>query len=74
MLDFSDNTTNRDGKAIIKSISGFFKLIFPNMEIDTNIAQEIVDFCVELRQYIINERFELYKNSEDERQIKVMVI
>jgi ATP-dependent Lon protease len=73
MLDFSDNTTNRDSKAIIKSISGFFKLIFPNMEIDRDIAEEIVDFCVELRQYIINERFELYGNQEDQRILSVRV-
>ena len=73
MLDFSDNTTNRDGKAIIKSISGFFKLIFPNMVIDREVDQEIVNFCVELRQYIINERFELYGNQEDQRILCVRV-
>lgn len=74
MMEFSQNTTNRDEKAIIKSISGFFKLIFPDMNIDTDIAQEIVDFCVKLRQYIINERFELYGNGEDMRRIEVRVI
>jgi len=74
MLEFSHNTTNRDEKAIIKNISGFFKLIFPNMKIDKEIAQEVVDYSVELRQYIINERFKLYENSEDERQLKVSVV
>lgn len=74
MLEFSQNTTNRDEKAIIKNISGFFKLIFPDMKIDADVAQEIIDFCVELRQYIINERFELYGNGEDERKIEVRVV
>lgn len=74
MLDFSQNTTNRDEKAIIKNISGFFKLIFPDMKIDADVAQEVVNFCVELRQYIINERFELYGNGEDERKLEVRVV
>jgi len=74
MLEFSQNTTNRDEKAIIKNISGFFKLIFPDMKIDADEAQEVVNFCVELRQYIINERFELYGNGEDERKLEVKVI
>lgn len=71
MLVFSNKTTNRDEKAIIKSISGFIKLVFPNMKVDTNVIQEIIDFSVELRQYIINERFELYGNLEDQRIITV---
>lgn len=74
MLEFSQNTTNRDEKAIIKSISGFFKLLFPNMDTDKDISQEIVDYCVELRQYIIDERYELYGNIEDKRQIKVRLV
>jgi hypothetical protein len=44
------------------------------MNIDTDIAQEIVDFCVELRQYIIDERFELYGNGEDMRRIEVRLV
>jgi len=74
MLEFSQNTTNRDEKAIIKNISGFFKLIFPDMKIDAHVAQEVVNFCVELRQYIINERFELYGNGEDERKLEVRLV
>jgi len=73
-LEFSQNTTNRDEKAIIKNISGFFKLIFPDMKIDADVAQEVVNFCVELRQYIINERFELYGNGEDERKLEVRLV
>lgn len=74
MLEFSENTTNRDGKAIIKSITGFFKLVFPDMNIDNYIAQEIINYCVELRQYIINERYELYGNEEDMRKIEVRLV
>lgn len=74
MLEFSQNTSNRDEKAIIKNISGFFKLIFPDMKIDADVAQEVVNFCVELRQYIINERFELYGNGEDERKLEVRLV
>ena len=74
MLEFSKNTTNRDEKAIIKSISGLIKLIFPNMSIDNLVMQEIIDFSVELRQYIIDERFALYGNIEDKRQLEVRVI
>lgn len=74
MLEFSQDTTNRDEKAIIKNISGFFKLIFPDMRIDSDVAQEVVNYCVELRQYIINERFELYGNGEDERQLEARLV
>lgn len=74
MLEFSQNTTNRDGKAIVKNISGFFKIIFPDMNIDVGIAQEIVNYCVELRQYIINERYDLYGNSDDLRQLDVRLV
>ena len=74
MIEFSQNTTNRDEKAIIKNISGFFKLIFPNMKIDTEVVQEIVNYCVELRQYIVNERFALYGNRDDERELKVRLV
>lgn len=74
MLEFSENTTNRDGKAIIKSITGFFKLVFPDMNIDNYIAQEIINYCVELRQYIINERYELYGSEEDMRKIELRLI
>jgi len=74
MLEFSQNTTNRDEKAIIKNISGFFKIIFPDMNIDNDIAQEIIDYCVELRQYIINERYELYVNNDDSRQLAVRLV
>lgn len=74
MLEFSLNTTNRDGKAIVKNISGFFKIIFPDMNIDEGIAQEIVNYCVELRQYIIDERYSLYGNDEDLRQLEVRLV
>jgi len=74
MLEFSQNTTNRDEKAIIKNISGFFKLLFPDMQIDKNVALEVTDYCVELRQYIINERFELYGNVDDKRQLEVRLV
>lgn len=74
MLEFSENTTNRDGKAIIKSVTGFFKLVFPDMNIDNYIAQQIINYCVELRQYIINERYALYGNEEDLRQLEVRLV
>lgn len=74
MLEFSENTTNRDGKAIIKSVTGFFKLVFPDMNIDNYIAQQIINYCVELRQYIINERYTLYGNEEDLRQLEVRLV
>ena len=74
MLEFSQNTTNRDEKAIIKNISGFFKLVFPDMKIDIHVAQHIVDYCVELRQYIIDERFEIYGNGEDDRKLDVRLV
>lgn len=74
MLEFSQNSTNRDEKAIIKNISGFFKLVFPDMQIDLDVAQKVVDYCVEIRQYVINERFELYGNADDKRQLEVRVV
>jgi len=75
MIEFSANTTNRDSKAIIKSTSGFFKLIFPNIdEIDIVVAQEILNYCVELRQYIINEKYTLYRKSEDMRKLNATLV
>lgn len=44
------------------------------MNIDNYIAQEIINYCVELRQYIINERYELYGNEEDMRKIEVRLV
>jgi ATP-dependent Lon protease len=73
MLEFSKETTNRDGKAIVKSISGFLKLIFPHGEYDEAVLKEIASFAVELRQYIIDERFEMYRNRDDIRKLSVEV-
>lgn len=75
MLEFSNNATNRDSKAIVKNISGYFKLIFPSLvKIDQVEGQNIVNYCVELRQYIIDERFDLYGNSDDKRQLHAKLI
>lgn len=70
MLDFSSETTNRDEKAIVKSLSGYIKLIFPDNNIDKTVFQEIIDIAIEMRQNIINERFELYGNNDDKRVLK----
>ena len=73
MLLFSNETTNRDGKAIVKTICGLLKLIFPHGDHDKNYLQEILNFAVEMRQYIIDERFEMYRNRDDIRKLKVEV-
>jgi len=73
MLLFSSDTTNRDGKAIVKTVTGLLKLIFPHSEYDKSILQEILDFAVEMRQYIIDEKFEMYRNRDDIRKLKVEV-
>lgn len=69
ILEFSQ-TTNRDDKAIIKSVSGLLKLIFPHGIYD-DCLQEVVDYATEMRQYIINERFNIHQNRDDDRQLKV---
>lgn len=71
ILEFSAETTNRDGKAIIKSICGLLKLLFPNGDFDGEYMQDILDFAVEMRQYIIDEKFELYRNRDDVRKLSV---
>lgn len=70
-LEFSNNTTNRDGKAIVKTISGLMKLIFPDGKFDNDFVQEILDFAVELRQYILDKRFDIYGNNDDMRKLEV---
>lgn len=74
MIEFSKNTTNRDEKAILKTVSGLLKLTFPNNRFDQDIAQEIIDFAVELRQLIINQRFSLYGNKDDARELSAVFI
>jgi predicted ATP-dependent Lon-type protease len=70
-LQFSNNTTNRDGKAIVKTISGLMKLIFPDGKFDNDFVQEILDFAVEMRQYILDKRFDIYGNNDDMRKLEV---
>ena len=70
-LQFSNNTTNRDGKAIVKTIAGLMKLIFPDGKFDNDFVQEILDFAVEMRQYIVDKRFDIYGNIDDMRKLKV---
>lgn len=69
-LEFSNNTTNRDGKAIVKTISGLMKLIFPDGKFDNDFIQEILDFAVEMRQYILDKRYEIYGNNDDMRKLE----
>lgn len=69
-LQFSNNTTNRDGKAIVKTIAGLMKLIFPDGKYDNEFVQEILDFAVELRQYIVDKRFDIYGNIDDMRKLE----
>ena len=70
-LEFSNNTTNRDGKAIVKTISGLMKLIFPDGNYDNDFIQEILDFAVEMRQYILDKRYDIYGNNDDMRKLEV---
>lgn len=70
-LEFSNNTTNRDGKAIVKTISGLMKLIFPDGKYDNDFIQEILDFAVEMRQYILDKRYDIYGNNDDMRKLEV---
>lgn len=69
-LEFSNNTTNRDGKAIVKTISGLMKLIFPDGKYDNDFIQEILDFAVEMRQYILDKRYDIYGNIDDMRKLE----
>ena len=69
-LEFSNNTTNRDGKAIVKTISGLMKLIFPDGKFDNDFIQEILDFAVEMRQYILDKRYDIYGNNDDMRKLE----
>ncbi len=70
LLEFSRNTTNRDEKAIRKTSTGFLKLLFPNSQWDAEIAQKAVAFAVQMRQYIIDQRFDLYSNKDDARVLE----
>jgi predicted ATP-dependent Lon-type protease len=74
MLEFSKETTNRDEKAIVKSTCGFLKLLYPDGIYDRDTIQEVVNMSVELRQYILDERFELYRNRDDIRKLEAKFI
>ncbi len=66
-IQFSNNFTNRDEKAVLKTSAGLLKLLFPNGEWDVDLAQEVTAFAVQMRQYVIDQRFDLYANRDDAR-------
>lgn len=49
------NANIRDEKSILKMISGLIKLIYPDGEFQDDTMKEIVDFAVEMRQFVINQ-------------------
>jgi ATP-dependent Lon protease len=71
LLEFSQETSNRDEKAILKTVSGYAKLIFPHGIYENETMQEIANMAAEFRQYILDERFELYHNKDDARVLHV---
>lgn len=51
-VDFSDDITIRDERAINKMLSAFMKLLFPNMEFDRSELEVVVKLTLELRQKV----------------------
>jgi len=54
-----ENANIRDEKSIFKMMSGLLKLVCPHSEIDDEILSVIADYAVELRQFVVDQLYQL---------------
>jgi ATP-dependent Lon protease len=58
-VEFESNFTIRDENAVRKLASGLIKLLFPNREFNNDELRQVLDFAVEMRQYVVDELSEI---------------
>jgi ATP-dependent Lon protease len=58
-MELGSNFTIRDENAVRKLASGLVKLLFPNREFNGDELRWILNFAVEMRQYIVDELSEM---------------
>lgn len=63
------NANIRDEDSVLKIVSGLIKIIFPDGKIDEEIFPEIVDYAVEIRQYVIDQIY--YITNKKDYNIKI---
>jgi len=51
-IEFSENLTIRDEKAVKRVLSGLVKLLFPHGSYDNSELKKLTDYTVNLRQYV----------------------
>lgn len=64
-----DNASIRDEDAVKKIISGLIKLIYPHGEIMDEEFKQIVDYAIELRQFVINQKYSIHKKEEYNKKL-----
>jgi len=62
-VEFSENPTIRDERAVMKITSGLIKLLFPNGEWDNEEFKVIIDLALEYRQRV-RERLHILSSGE----------
>ena len=63
------NANIRDEKAIIKTTSGLLKIIYPNGKVEDEYLRKIVNYAVEMRQFVINQNY--YITGKEDYNLKL---
>jgi len=72
-IEFSGNFTIRDEIAVKRLSSGIVKLLFPHKEFDNAELKQVLDFSVEMRQYIVNELNKMSPNEFPHKYLEARV-
>lgn len=67
------NCSIRDNDALSKLVSGMIKLIYPDGKFTQSEFEEIIDYAIELRQFVIDQNFEINKNPKLEKRISYIL-
>jgi len=68
------NAGIRDEDAVEKTISGLIKLIYPHGEITKEEFIELIDYAIELRQFVINQKYSIYRKPEYKKVLSYEII
>lgn len=64
-----DNASIRDEDAVEKIISGLIKLIYPHGEIIDEEFKQIIEYAIELRQFVINQKYSIHRKEEYNKKL-----
>lgn len=68
------NCTIRDSEAIERLLYGFIKLIYPDGKITNIELEEILNFVVEYRQFVIDQSYVIHRKSELLKKIEFEIV